>query len=72
VACCDNNVSGVMVCDGAGNCVVKTPPATGGPWILVWTGTGWDWMNAPEEDPGEGFFARAARKLMGRGRSRPQ
>lgn len=71
MACsCNNNAIGIWVCDGSGDCVVLTPPTSGGPWFPIRdTGNNtWTWYNLSSiiDDPGVGRPAKApvtAKKL---------
>jgi hypothetical protein len=58
--CCNDNVRGIVVCDGDGTCSVLTPPATGGPYIPVYDGGVWTFglYEEPNPNPGGGLRAK--------------
>lgn len=62
--CCDNNVRGIVVCNGDGTCSVLTPPATGGPYIPAYDGGEWTFVLYEEPDPGPGGGLRAKPKKL--------
>lgn len=77
MACsCANNAIGIWVCDGTGNCVVLTPPATGGPWFPVrdTTNNTWTWSNLGDiiDEPGEGLRADKKPAAVGEPKPKPR